>query len=53
MRTGNILEDIRSIVADCEDVQKSGESEHTKKSAKLAAYEVILDLIGGIDEAEK
>lgn len=53
MRTGNILEDIKIIISGCEEVQNSLESAYTKEKAKLSAYEEILELIGGIDEAEK
>lgn len=44
MRTGNVLEDIVTIVKECEEIQKSGESQHTKEQARLKAYEEIKDI---------
>ena len=45
MRTGNILEDINVIIANCDDIQTSNESAHTKDVAKILAYEEIREII--------
>ena len=45
MRTGNILEDIKTIVTECEEYQHSNESAYHKQCEILHAYEEIKELI--------
>ena len=48
MRTGNIFEDILIIITDCEEIQKSNESQFTKEQAKISAYNDIIELLSDI-----
>lgn len=41
---------IATIINECEEVQKSDESQHTKECAKITAYEHIIELIVGRGE---
>ena len=45
MITGNILEDIKTIVKECEEYQHSNESEYSKEREILNAYAEIAELI--------
>ena len=45
MRTGNILEDIKTIVKECEEYQQSKESSYSKEREIICAYERIRELI--------
>lgn len=41
---------IRQIIEDTEYIQRSGESEYTKKQAKITAYNEIVELLNGDKE---
>lgn len=41
-----ILNQIKLLIRDCEEVQNSNESKWTKKCAKLNAYNEIKELLG-------
>lgn len=41
-----MIEEIIKIIYDCESIQKSNESEYTKKQEKINAYNSICELIG-------
>ena len=45
MMTGNILEDIKTIVTECEEYQHSKESSYSKEHEIICAYELIRELI--------
>lgn len=49
MLNKDVLERIQNIIADCTDIQNSNESRYTKEQEKLAAYDVIVELIEGIE----
>lgn len=48
----NKLLNIRAIVADCEDVQNSNDSQYAKDKEKEFAYDKIRDVILGSQEAD-
>lgn len=37
---------IRAVIKNCEDIQNSNESDYTKQSAKISAYEMIVEILG-------
>ena len=36
---------IRAVIKNCEDIQESKESDYTKQSAKVSAYEMIVEIL--------
>ena len=44
----HILNNIRTIIEECEEVQDSNESVYTKERSRLTAYDDIRDLIVGM-----
>lgn len=36
---------IRAVIKNCEDIQNSNESDYTKQSAKISAYEMIVEIL--------
>lgn len=36
---------IRAVIKNCEDIQESEESDYTKQSAKVSAYEMIVEIL--------
>lgn len=42
-----MIERIKQIIEDCEEIQKSNESDYTKQCARLSAYEEIKKIMKG------
>lgn len=45
MRT-ELIDRINEIVEDCEEIQRSNESQYTKEQAKISAYDEIAEVLG-------
>ena len=48
----NIFEEVRTIISDCEDIQKSNESQYTKEQAKISAYDDIIKILRDVMDRE-
>ena len=45
MRAENLIEDILTVIGDCNYIQESSESDYTKKCAKISAYDEVSELV--------